>query len=75
MDCYAFDNLRHEMFNHLSNVLNVNVYNTFLSLSNNLKLYVLLGLDFPCDSENLELLRCYSAYYIHKIDKLRLNLE
>ena len=71
--CSAFNNCRRLLFNHIGNVLECNAFHSFMSLSDQLKCNVMLCMDYPLQAGDLELIRCYSAYYLHRMYKVRQN--
>ena len=75
MDCHYYNDIRQELFLHIQNVLDNESNEMFNCLSNEMKFYVLLGLYFNFKTYYLEMLRCYSCYYLHKMYRLRCAIK
>ena len=65
--------LRESMFDMIERSISNEAYHTFISLSENIKLYVMLGMDYPFQSKDIKYIQIISADYVwlmyHKRNK------
>ena len=71
MHCHVYNVIRQELFQRIDMSVTLETREFILSLSEEIRFDIMMGMDYPINNHDLLAIRYASAYYIHTMYKQR----